>query len=804
MSGFGLQNEPITPTPAGFIDSRFLTGADGSNIVPSFNFNPVAHPSFPSLASLTVGTAFSLDLLGGLFLVDPGSPTSEVGFHVVSGTDPRKAGWTVVSGVLSNPCTVVNSGVFQLVALRNGISILSPAISYSIGVPAGLDTVAPSIPTGIVATPGTTVGTVQIVFDPPCDVAPPGVNAGGSAHVDLYISGVKTSPPTPIAVPSNALAAPTTVNLGAAAIVPSVSQSGKLWTISAAGTGIASTTSEQAGLVDFGVVSGVQQVIARLNNYTAGTATTALMGVIIHDTAVAGGRFAAVGLGPSDGTTGLYYIVRTTIGGTSTTAVTQLKDVNGHTITGPVYVKLARATSGATKFSYSLDQTAWIDVNTTTVAMGTSPHYGLFLTSASATTTVTGVVDEVAITNGTQITAVLTTSTAVPFTLIAVDRDNNASLPSVSVVGTPSTNPNNSGTVLFISGYGFHADNYFYNTGVEKANLAAGITANSGNNQIIVVELYLTWGECEGPTQGDYSKMDSIFSDLLPKLRAMSQKCYLIVNHNGPRTFDGSNSTNTFPQYALNNGWVVKITSNFNGYVVTWQNPATVTAYTNMLKYCADKYSSDPLFFAMSTQDESDMVTNQAGLVTDTQWYSVYKQMQLDIKAHLPNKFVWVRGNWMPPGGALEISRFSDLLTTLNAAYPGGYCYGGPDYIQRNTTFQQVFRGEVGTTGDLRGKYMWIAHVEETSLGGDPNPGLLWTPQSQISQAIAHTGTGASAGGWAHIWIGNYTNSVWHTGEVAGTSAYLWSVGTPNQVGAINASAKPLNPPPSVGSYIQG
>src|SRR5258708_3577038 len=116
---FGFQNQPIRKTPTGRIDSRYLDGNDGSDVVPVWN-------AIPSLSTLIIGTAFSVDLslspgLGQPApLVDPGSPSSQLGFHSVSGDDPVKAGFTLTGTVLANNNVTAFQGTFQLVAIRNG------------------------------------------------------------------------------------------------------------------------------------------------------------------------------------------------------------------------------------------------------------------------------------------------------------------------------------------------------------------------------------------------------------------------------------------------------------------------------------------------------------------------------------------------------------------------------------------------------------------------------------------------------------------------------------------------------------
>lgn len=795
---FGLQNSVVHKTPTGRVDSAFPAGNDGSDVQPSFNLT-----GLPGLGALLIGDTFSLDLISHGFFSDPGSPASELGFYTVSGTPAAAAGFVFASGVLSNALTLANFGVFRLVAIRKGISVLSAPIFYSISAAAGIDNVAPTIPTGISVAPGISLNSIDFSFDPPCDVAPAGTAASGTAHVDLLVNGVVASPPTPMVTSPNALGSPNGINIGAinSPDIPAFVQNGKAWTLSAAGTGIAGTTSEQCLFVDFGTFGGVRKFVAKIDAY-ASSAATALAGIMAHETAAAGGKFVAIGLRPSNGTVALVVESRNSNGGTSTQSFILTQDANNQPLIGPVYVSFDRASDNSTwKVSYSLNEKNWVIVGNVTNAMNAAVHYGLFATSQSAGTDVTVTIEEVAITNTGRLSGTVSASSAVQMQLRSVDVAGNQSALSTIIQGLPNLGSGGTFQTLYASGYGCQFDNQFYSvgSGVQRTQFLAKIGALGSDSKTQFIEIYFTWGNAEGATQGDYSISDTAISEMLTTLAAQPQKMYLIIKMWGARTFDGSNSTSYFPQYAKNNGWVIPIpaATGFNGYMGTWQNPAMVAAYTAAVTHICDKWGNHPNFFALSPTDESDMVTNYPGVVTDTQWYAVFKQMCLNVKAHLPNRFMWMPGNWMPPGGALETTRFVDLVSTLNTQYPGGIAYGGPDYVERNTNFQKFFRGEIGTLGDLRGKYMWIQNLEETGIGGSPGPTILYLPSAQIAQSVLMTGAGATGGQGAYIWLGNNTNAY----------TYKWSSGAPttDQLTAIHNGPFPLqSAPPSIGSYIQG
>jgi hypothetical protein len=441
---FGLQNQRIHKTPIGYIDSAHLDGNDGSNIVPVWNAG-----LFQSSLTLIAGTPFSVDLSASASppgpFVDPGSPASSLGFYTVSGQSAVEAGWILTGTILSNSAALTGSGAFKIVAVRNGISVLSQTLSFSINAATtGIDNIAPTIPTGIGVSPGSIVGTIDLSFDAPCDSGPGTTPASGAVHVDVLSNTSVVSPPSPIIVPANSLAAPTNVNIGTIATpqAPASSQTGTAWALSAAGTGIAATASEQCLLVDFGTFSGARKFIARLDAYTAGSATASLSGIILHETAIAGGKFLAIGLGPSDGTAGLYIERRTVVGAISSQIATQLKDRNGAVIAGPVYVKIERAADLQTlTISYSLNQLGWIVITSTTNAMAAAIHYGAFATSQNAGTAILATVEEIAVSNTPIVSTVITSAVQLALQLRSVDAAGNISTLSSVIQGIPSTSP---------------------------------------------------------------------------------------------------------------------------------------------------------------------------------------------------------------------------------------------------------------------------------------------------------------------------------------------------------------------------
>jgi len=548
---FGLQNETIVLTPTGYIRSDFLTGADNSDQFVTWDGTTSTNLNV-QLGALQVGVPVSIDLTPYIDLPTVAPTTLEFGFAHATGDLPRPSGFAISgSGTsvdpykLTNSCTLPVAGSFQLVAVTNGVTAkLSPLLSFNV-VNTGpvTDTVAPTTPTTIVASQGTADYSINLTFDAPCDIAPPGASPSGSAHVDVLVGGNVVAPPSPIVTVSNPLGGPTGVNIGniTSPAVPGYNQNGKVWQLSCAGTGITATTSEQILFLNFGQFTGAFQLVAQIDNYTAGGATNALAGIIIHETAVAGGRLCAVGMGPSDGTVGLKVITRVTAGTATTTPVTVVNDSNGQPIVGPVYVKIIRAADNKTlTISYSLTENGSTSITTQVVTMNATVNVGLFLTSTSAGNAVSANIEEVGITTtkqsyNTTFTAV--SASAVNVQLRAIDANNNVSdlSPNLPIVPKqPASGGGGNGTKIH-PGHGFWFDNHDAWPGNQSTqlNVALPTIANTANlfNRVVIIFPWVSISDATLTSGAQtFVNFRSYLSDILGRLRAItSKKIYLTI-----------------------------------------------------------------------------------------------------------------------------------------------------------------------------------------------------------------------------------------------------------------------------------
>lgn len=722
---FGFQNDVIVATPTGRIDSAFLDGNDGSNIVPVW-----APSGYPSLTGLQVGTAFSIDLAATGLFTDPGSPTSELGFYAVSGQKPLAAGFSLSGTVLSNSSPLATSGSFQLVAVRNGVSKLSPTLAFQISAPAGTDLVPPTVPTGITMAPGSQVGTIALSCDAPSDIGSSNAAASGSAHIDVYVNGTKASPPSPILTPANALAYPSVVNLGAIASpqAPTFAQNGSLnsWIVSVAGTGIAATAAEQAVMGDFGTYSGARRVVGRIPAYSASSAT-ALCGLIIHDTAVSGGKFVALGLRPTNGTTGLYAYVRSTSGGTSTLVGSLAKDFNGNPFTGTVRVKaeIRGDPTGNIELFYALDDGVWHDCGFGPALPLNAPHIGTFGTSQNAGTAETFVIDDVSITDLSRLTATISATAPVSVQLQAVDADGNASAKSTALTGTPSV-PVTSGSIKWFPGH---------HTSITTRSASSWVPAINAVDTTVYkgVQLFIPWAQLES-TQGNYTIGETLLDQIGAACLAKGLVASIcIVEREFAAGIPGGGGDGTLP------GYLGTISGGGGGWYA-WPGPGDTT-WTGGIRLMA-KLDNSVIYgcyqalilhfgahYEKSTQYANQIwmfETNETAVgipAFDTSAWNVNLQALIPATRNACATMGFrLNANFTNPNSELDVLK---PLCKANKWFYGGpdpQFAPGPGPYSRDITADEYFIGAQGTTGDYRGLVPFIAEQQELGFNRGDTP----------------------------------------------------------------------------------
>lgn len=333
-------------------------------------------------------------------------------------------------------------------------------------------------------------------------------------------------------------------------------------------------------------------------------------------------------------------------------------------------------------------------------------------------------------------------------------------------------------------GNGFWFDNQFwYNSsfgaGAEQTAFLNNFNTLSANPLIKYVYLTLTWGHGEGPTRGDYSRAFAAIDAMLAKLATANHKMGLILEF--WQTFFNTQSTtdlSAWPQYVVNNNWVVAcIQQGAQRTQLKWDIDDLWAAYGDMLCAILDRYNSHPLFFGLSSMDESvaiskvDNVAQPGGLspgatIIDSVHYNTqFLALQKRMKDHGPNVLIYVPLNYLPPGDSTEAPTMANMITSLRAKDPYGFIYGGPDPFLRQTTFQKLVAGQYQSTtgmGDIRKQILLMNRTQEAFLkNSTPTPTtnydtalannavcltwncetwLLWKFQDELATINAHNG----------------------------------------------------------------
>jgi len=300
--------------------------------------------------------------------------------------------------------------------------------------------------------------------------------------------------------------------------------------------------------------------------------------------------------------------------------------------------------------------------------------------------------------------------------------------------------------IKLVPGNGWWFDNQFwYNSsggsGAEQTAFNAAFNTLAANPLNKYFYLSLTWGHAEGPTRGDYTKAFNAIDTMLAKAATAPHKMGVIVEI--WQTFFNTLSVtdlNSWPQYVVNNQWInAGVQAGANRTQLKWDIDDVWTAYNNMLIAILDRYNSHPLFYALSSMDESVAISvtdNGTSWLNSTHYNQKYLEQQLLMKQHAPNTLIYVPFNYLPPGGATEAPTMANMITTLQNADPYGFIYGGPDPFLRQTTFQKLVAGGYQSTtgmGDIRHQVLLMNRTQEAYNNNSSTP-----PSLNYSTALAN------------------------------------------------------------------
>jgi hypothetical protein len=257
-----------------------------------------------SLQNLPVATAVSLDYR--TYLEGTDAATAPLSVLTVSGTDADAGGWSIsTSGDdLINPAGgVAGQGVLVVQATDHlGNVVAFPQQVWSIVAPSGTDTMAPTVPTGLAITP--VLNALNCTIDAPSDNYDDGITPSGPSHCNVYLGGVKATPPSPVDLAVSLSLALTATNIGSMSPLPTAVQLHQQWTLTAAGIGFNQTPSEQCLFVG-DQESGDAFMIVKVNAFTSANEYSTA-GIMIRETLAQGARFAAWYLQPASTTVVAY------------------------------------------------------------------------------------------------------------------------------------------------------------------------------------------------------------------------------------------------------------------------------------------------------------------------------------------------------------------------------------------------------------------------------------------------------------------------------------------------------------------
>lgn len=352
------------------------------------------------------------------------------------------------------------------------------------------------------------------------------------------------------------------------------------------------------------------------------------------------------------------------------------------------------------------------------------------------------------------------------------------------------------GTIKLVVGNGFWTDNQYWlsNAGgaaQEQINFNNYFPTWSANPLVKYFYLSLTWGACEGPTRGDYTRAFAAIDAVLAKLATAPHKMGLIVEI-WQTFFNTTSTTNTseWPQYVTTNNWIQPcFQAGINRTQLKWDIDDLWSAYNAMCVAICDRYNSHPLFFGFSSMDESEAISvvdnaPQPGgsglspgqtIINSTHYCNQYLAQQLLLLSHLPNVPLYIPFNYLPPGDSTEPTVMANMINTIEAQFPKHAIYGGPDPFVRQTTFQKLVAGLYpGVMGDIRKNILLMNRVQEGYLGnrGNPptNPGV--TPGQLYDNAVQNNCVMLT---WNHETWEFYK----YADEIAAIQARNGAVGTP-------------------------
>jgi len=260
-----------------------------------------------------------------------------------------------------------------------------------------------------------------------------------------------------------------------------------------------------------------------------------------------------------------------------------------------------------------------------------------------------------------------------------------------------------------------------YWTPERRAGTYALIDSVATNPYIKGFVLHLNWAYFES-TPGNYSTGFEIVDDLLRKLASLPTQKYLIMQTE-ERAFGANPTTNVYPPYVINNGWVAvkPADQTWAGNLVSvarmWQTNVMDRLIAMSAAYAA-RYNTNSRLVMYGLGETSLGPPAGTGFTADA-YYSQLKRWFTESKKVWTQTPLRLCANYTR-NDADMLNLFSQTTSTV---VPGGVAIGGPDPelplpdVARTIQANRLFRGESPAPLDRRGVAPWVAEVEEFGLG---------------------------------------------------------------------------------------
>jgi hypothetical protein len=732
----------------------------GAGVLPRLVVDQAAFSAaLGSLQNLLTGGTFSFDLRDAAWLSGTDFATATFSITTVSGDSASGKNWAISTDDLVNTLAdpgSVGAGVFSIQATDTlGANYSFGSFGWSVIAPVGTDTLAPAIPTWRSITPATNA--LNCVVTQSSDEYRGSIQASGVASYKAYKGGVLDQ--TVTAPAANVLGVPTTYNLGSISPTPTATQSGKTWTLTAAGTGIHNTAAEQCLAVGW-VRTGAFKFRAKVGpfNGPGGNYAFSTVGLMVHETAAQGGRFIAMSLQPSDYTpTPIGINVQSRTAANAVGGFTDAQSIASG-LTGPAWLEIERSADLSTlTCRYSTDGKLYTDIVAKPIAMTATVHALMFAASQVAGSQVTCPVTEVSLTQG-DVSFSVSTTVAASISVSAIDVAGNESAQSAALSATPGTPPA-TGVKKFNPGHYIETALYgpYDYTARIQSNLAYLVGTPSPFRGVCH---YMLDGAIEGDTPGDFTRGRVFLDNLLGTAQANGKKVMLVLDHYygsmDPADFTGGK---LFPKYLRdypeyrnpadtlrNDGGLFRpviIPSGLLGALERDWVPNVMDRRIAIGQWIAQNYDSHPalemvLYGSMSIGFSADD-TARAGF-SYSAYFTQVKRWLVAMSQAFTTTLVGVKDDW--PG---SMSNALNLVATMRPYHICHSDYDSVDYTAREGLVtagtvtnpesygHAAFRGallnnggtQISATGsggvDMRGKTCYVQSVQGPDWDRSPS-----------------------------------------------------------------------------------